>query len=85
MLVTIAVAAAAVAQAPAERPEPQSHTLAATLLQPAPTRPAKVCEGDARMIQAAHERGLYRFDPNDRAKRLMEMPLAQGCLLGGTR
>ena len=84
MLVTIAAAAAAVALAPVERPAPTSVTVAKVLLAPN-ARPTTVCKSEARMQKAAHERAIYRPNPNDRAKRLIEMPMAQGCLLGGAR
>ena len=84
MLVTIAAAAAAVALAPAERPAPKVRMVSPVLEAAAPTSKT-VCKGEARMQKAAHERAIYRPNPNDRAKRLIEMPMAQGCLLGGVR
>lgn len=82
MLVTIA--AAAVALASAERPAAGPQLSAADRLL-AEARPQQVCRGAAR-VQTAYEPALlYRRSDTDRIKKLIEMPMAQGCLLGGTR
>ena len=88
MLVTIAAAAASVALAPA----PAERAAPGPAISPKPamvilreTRPVAVCKGAGRMYVSYEPTLLYRPDPNDRAKKLIEMPMAQGCLLGGAR
>ena len=88
MLVTIAAAAAATALAPASAEQPAPSP--ALKAKPAmvilrETRPTAVCKGAGRMYVSREPALLYRPDPNDRAKKLIEMPMAQGCLLGGAR
>lgn len=88
MLVTIAAAAASVALAPA----PAERAAPGPAIKPKPamvllreTRPTAVCKGAGRMY-VSHERTLlYRPTPDDRARRLIDMPEAEACLLGGAR
>ncbi|MBL8772715.1 MAG: hypothetical protein JNK30_15130 [Phenylobacterium sp.] len=80
MLVTI-VAAAAMSLAPDARPA----VAAQTLLDPGARAPKRLCT-DAGRLQVSHERALlYRPDPNERVKKLIEMPMGEPCLLGGSR
>jgi hypothetical protein len=82
MLVTIA--AAVLALAPAERPAPKAVP-APSVLTALEQKPVTACEGAGRLQVRTEPTLLYRPDPNDRAKKLIEMPMAQGCLLGGAR
>lgn len=82
MLVTIA--AAVLALAPAERPAPQPAAKS-VLIAMEQAKPMAVCKGAGRMQVKTEPTLLYRPGPEDRAKKLIEMPMAQGCLLGGDR
>jgi hypothetical protein len=78
MLVTIAAAALALASADRAAPQP-----GADLLEPRPPRVA--CKAAGRLQVSYAPALLYRPAPGDRAKKLVEMPVAQACLLGARR
>ena len=88
MLVTIAAAAGVVILAPG----PAERAASGPAIKPKPamvilreTRPTAVCRGAARMQVSQESALLYRPRPDDRAKRLIDMPEAEACLLGGAR
>jgi hypothetical protein len=84
MLVTIAAAAVAVALAPAERPAPKTSAAPKTFVVAA-AKPVTVCKGEGRMIRAGHEPAIYRPGADEGPKRLIDMPMAEACRLGGAR
>ncbi len=82
MLVTIA--AAALALASPERAALQGVSEGAISGSEAP-RSAPLCRGAGRMQTAFEPTLLYRRGGDDRVRKLIDMPLAHACRVGGVR
>lgn len=85
MLAMLAAATLAMAPAPAPAAAPAHRATPNVFVLSREPRWTGVCKGAARLQTSYEPALLYRRDPaTDRVKKLIEMPMATGCLLGAT-